>query len=60
MLQSGRIVFGQMETVRFGSAAAETLAEEAARLDANRVFLMVSCTLNRETDEIEKVHRALG
>jgi maleylacetate reductase len=60
MLQSGRIVFGQMETVRFGTAAAETLAEEAARLDANRVFLMVSGTLNRETDEIEKVRRALG
>ena len=60
MLQSGRIVFGQMETVRFGTAAAQTLAEEVARLDANRVFLMVSGTLNRETDEIEKVRRALG
>jgi maleylacetate reductase len=60
MLQSGRIVFGQMETVRFGTAAAETLAQEAARLDASRVFLMVSGTLNRETDEIEKVRRVLG
>jgi len=60
MLQSGRVVFGQMETVRFGTAAAETLAEEVARLGANRVFLMVSGTLNRETDEIEKVRRALG
>ncbi len=54
MLQSGRNEFGQMETVRFGTAAAETLAEEAERLDANRVFLMVSGTLNRETDEIER------
>lgn len=60
MLQSGRIVFGQMEAVRFGASAAEALAEETQRLDARRVFLMVSGTLNRETDEIEKVRRALG
>ena len=60
MLQSGRVVFGQMEAVRFGTPAAEALAEEARRLDAQRVFLMVSGTLNRETDEIENVRRALG
>jgi len=60
MLQSGTVVFVQMEAVRFGSASAEALVEEAARLGAQRVFLMVSGTLNRETDEIEKVRRALG
>ena len=60
MLQSGRVVFGQMEAVHFGSATAEAVAEEARRLDAHRVFLMVSGTLERETDEIEKVRRALG
>jgi maleylacetate reductase len=60
MLQSGRVAFGAMETVVFGKPAAETVAEEARRRDAERVFLMVSGTLNRTTDEIAKVHRALG
>ena len=60
MLQSGRVAFGAMETVVFGRPAAETVAEEARRRDAERVFLMVSGTLNRTTDEIAKVHRALG
>src|SRR3954451_13380016 len=60
MLQSGRIPFGAMEAVTFGRPAAETLAEEARRRDAKRIFLMVSGTLNRTTDEIAKVHHALG
>src|SRR6266446_1292250 len=60
MLQSGRVAFGAMETVVFGEPAAETVAEEARRRDAERVFLMVSGTLNRATDEIAKVRRALG
>ncbi len=58
MMQSGRVVFGAMEQVQFGVPAAEAVAEQAS--DAQRVFLMVSGTLNRETDEIEKVRRALG
>jgi maleylacetate reductase len=60
MLQSGRVAFGAMEAVLFGKPAAETVAEEARRRDAERVFLMVSGTLNRSTDEIAKVRRALG
>ncbi len=60
MLQPGRVVFSEMEEVLFGSPAAEAIAEVARRYDAHRVFLMVSGTLNRETDEIEKVRRALG
>ena len=60
MLQSGRVGFGQMEEVLFGKPAAEAVAEITRRLDAQRVFLMVSGTLNRETDEIEKLRRALG
>ena len=60
MLHSGRVAFGAMEAVVFGKPAAESLAEEARRLDAERVFLMVSGTLNRMTDEIAKVRRALG
>jgi maleylacetate reductase len=60
MLQSGRVAFGAMEAVSFGRPAAETVAEEARRRDAERVFLMVSGTLNRTTGEIAKVRRALG
>jgi maleylacetate reductase len=58
MLQSGRVVFSHMEEVLFGQPAAPAIAELAK--DAQRVFLMVSGTLNRETDEIDKVRRALG
>jgi len=56
----GRVVFSEMDEVVFGKPAAEAVAEEARRLGANRVFLMVSGTLNRETDEIAKVRAALG
>ena len=60
MPQAGRIAFGRMEAVTFGRPAAEAVAEEARRCEAERVFLMVSGTLNRATDEIAKVRRALG
>ena len=60
MLKSGRVVFGAMEEVLFGIPTAQAVAEQAARLDAERVFLMASGTLLRETDEIDKVRRALG
>lgn len=60
MTASGRIVFSKMEEVIFGRPAAEAVAELVERQGANRVFLMVSGTLNRETDEIEKLRRALG
>jgi maleylacetate reductase len=58
MLQSGRVVFSHMEEVLFGQPAAPAIAELAK--NAQRVFLMVSGTLNHETDEIEKVRLALG
>ena len=60
MTASGRIVFSKMEEVVFGRPAAEAVAELVERQGANRVFLMVSGTLNHETDEIEKLRRALG
>src|SRR5437588_3435345 len=60
MPQAGRVAFGNMEAVTFGRPAAEAVAEEARRCEAERVFLMVSGTLNRATDEIAKVRRALG
>jgi maleylacetate reductase len=60
MPQSGRIAFGGMEAVVFGRPAAETVAEEARHSEAERVFLMVSGTLNRTTDEVARVRQALG
>ena len=60
MIQSGRVAFGKMEEVLFGVAAADAVAQQARQSDARRVFLMVSGTLNRETDEIAKVRQALG
>ena len=59
MPQSGQVAFGAMETVVFGKPAAETVAEEARGRDAERVFLIVSGTLNRTTDEITKERRGL-
>ena len=58
--QSGRVAFGKMEEVLFGVSAAEAIAAQARELGANRVFLMVSGTLNRTTDEITKIRAALG
>lgn len=60
MSKSGRVAFGAMDAVVFGKPAAEAVAAEVARLGATRVLLMVSGTLNRETDEIAKVKAALG
>src|SRR4051812_130532 len=58
MPQTGRVVFGAMEAVEFGTPAARAVADQAR--DAQRVFLMVSGTLQRQTDEIDKIRRALG
>src|SRR4030095_1291973 len=57
---SGRVVFTDMEEVHYGKPAAQSVAEVVTAHGAERVFLMVSGTLNRQTDEIEKVRRALG
>jgi maleylacetate reductase len=59
-VHKGRVVFGAMDEVVFGRPAAEAIVEQMDRLRANRAFLMVSGTLSRETDEIEKIRRALG
>src|SRR4051812_39877242 len=53
MLTSGRIVFTAMEEVQYGKPADKALAVLVEAKGAQRVFLMVSGTLNRETDEIE-------
>jgi maleylacetate reductase len=59
-VHQGRVVFGAMDEVVFGRPAAEVIVEQLDRLNAARAFLMVSGTLNRETDEIGKIRRALG
>ena len=60
MTTEGRVVFGRMDEVIYGQPAAAAVASQATRLGAQRVFLMVSGTLNRETDEISKIRAALG
>jgi maleylacetate reductase len=60
MTKRGRVVFGCMGEVLFGAPASENVAEQVRRAGADRVFLMVSGTLNRETDEIERIRSALG
>ena len=59
-MKFGRVTLSQMDEVLFGQPAAAAVAELAERLDAGRVFLMASGTLNRETDEIERIRGALG
>jgi maleylacetate reductase len=59
-VHQGRVVFGAMDEVVFGRPAAAAIVGQMDRLAASRAFLMVSGTLNRETDEIEKIRQALG
>ncbi|TAJ87331.1 iron-containing alcohol dehydrogenase [Reyranella sp.] len=60
MPSSGRVVFSRLDEVVFGRPAAEAVSELVSRHGAQRVFLMASGTLDRETDEVEKLRRALG
>ncbi len=60
MLQTGRVVLGKMDEVQFGRPATEAVPEMVHALGAERAFLIVSGTLNRETDEVEKLRHALG
>jgi len=57
---AGSYQYPTMESVIYGKPAAEALREEAERLDAKRVYLIVSRTLNTNTDEIEGIRKALG
>src|SRR6516162_7799154 len=57
---AGSYQFPTMESVIYGKPAAEALREEAERLDARRVYLIVSRTLNTTTDEIENIRKSLG
>ena len=59
-MHSGRVVFGAIDEVVFGRPAADAIAAQMDRLGASRAFLMVSGTLNRSTDEIDKIRNRLG
>ena len=48
MVKSGRVAFGKMDEVLYGIPAAQAVADQARLLGSERVFLMVSGTLNRE------------
>ncbi len=48
------------EKVYIGERAATAIAQEAERLNAQRVFLLVSRSLNEQTDEISQIKAALG
>ncbi|MCA1499561.1 iron-containing alcohol dehydrogenase [Bradyrhizobium sp. NBAIM14] len=59
-MYQGRVVFGAIEEVVFGHPAAGAIVAQMDRLGTSRAFLMVSGTLNRQTDEITKIREALG
>jgi maleylacetate reductase len=48
-------VFGAMDEVVFGRPAADVIVEQMDRIRAARAFLMVSGTLNRETEALAQV-----
>lgn len=58
-MHKGRVVFGAMDEVVFGYPAAQAIIGQMDRLQTSRAFPMVSGTLNRNTDEIEKIKEAL-
>jgi maleylacetate reductase len=60
MRSAGGYQYPTMESVIYGKPAAEALREETERLDLRRVYLIVSRTLNSQTDEIERIRKALG
>src|SRR5450755_4499315 len=49
-----------MDEVVFGRPAADAVVAQMDRLGTTRALLMVSGTLNRQTDEIEKIRNSLG
>jgi maleylacetate reductase len=57
---TGAYRFPPMESVIYGRPFAEALKELVEQSGANSVFLLASGTLNRETDMVGQVRRALG
>ena len=52
--------FLAQERVIFGEPASQAALETAQHYEASRVYLVTSKTLNRSTDEINKIRHALG
>ncbi|MEO8130674.1 MAG: iron-containing alcohol dehydrogenase, partial [Bryobacteraceae bacterium] len=52
--------FPALEQLIYGKPAALALSAEVDRIGAKRVFLVVSGTMNRTTDEVQKLQDALG
>jgi len=60
MSRQGRVMFSRMDEVVFGQPAAGAVAELAARRGAERVLVMASATLDRETGCVAGIRAALG
>ncbi len=60
MTKAGQVVFSRMQRIIWGRPASEVVTEEARRLGAERAFLIVSRTLNRESDVVSEIGRGLG
>jgi alcohol dehydrogenase class IV len=59
-LKRGEMGFTTTERVSMGVPAAEALEDQAGRMGARRVFLLVGSTLRQQTDEIRNIEAALG
>ena len=60
MIKPGRVAFSRMEEVVFGEPAAAAVAAIAERLEAKRVLVMASATLDRSGDGVAAIRGALG
>lgn len=59
-MRQGAFIIPPMERVFFGRPFVDVIVEEVERLQARRVFLLVSNTLNNKTGEIRALRDALG
>lgn len=59
-IRPSELHFTRTERVTMGIPAAEALADQAGVVDAKKVFILASSTLREDTDEIDKIERALG
>jgi maleylacetate reductase len=60
MTKIGVFEYGSIKRVHFGAAFEDALLDEVTRLRAERVFLIVSTSLRKKTDEISKACDALA
>ena len=59
-LRRGEMGFTATERVCMGAPAAEAVGDQAERMGARRVFLLVGSTLRQETGEIRRIEAPLG